>query len=194
MRTLAAGVLIGLVSFLPVNALAQPTQAEVEDPYEFFLTAPQLTSDESNDIRGELWDTIEKIREERRIEYRRAVRAASRGDPEAQNNLGTMYEQGYGVTQDYAEAVRWYSSAAEQGNSYAQRNLSAMYADGRGVAQDIINAYMWIIISAANGHDGAIEARDNMNDLFSRTNNENIMFQTQRRARICMESGYTNCD
>ena len=26
----------------------------------------------------------------------------------AQSNLGVMYEQGQGVLQDYAEAVRWY--------------------------------------------------------------------------------------
>ena len=38
--------------------------------------------------------------------------AAEQGDAEAQFNLGLMYEQGQGITQDYAEALRWYRLAA----------------------------------------------------------------------------------
>jgi TPR repeat protein len=34
-----------------------------------------------------------------------------------------MYEYGYGVVQDYAEAVRWFRLAAEQGHAKAQYNL-----------------------------------------------------------------------
>ncbi len=33
---------------------------------------------------------------------------AEQGDASAQYNLGFMYDNGQGVTQDYAVAVRWY--------------------------------------------------------------------------------------
>jgi uncharacterized protein len=41
-----------------------------------------------------------------------------------------MYDNGNGVVQDYAEAVKWYRLAAEQGNAQAQYNLGLMYANG----------------------------------------------------------------
>ena len=39
---------------------------------------------------------------------------AEEGHVEAQYNLGQMYRNGWGVPQDYKEAVRWYRLAAEQ--------------------------------------------------------------------------------
>ena len=38
-----------------------------------------------------------------------------------------------GVSEDDAEAVRWYRLAAEQGHASAQFNLGVMYARGEGV-------------------------------------------------------------
>ena len=58
--------------------------------------------------------------------------AAEQGDAKAQSHLGLMYDEGLGVSQDYAEAARWFRLAAEQGDANAQRNL--MYLEGR---QDI---------------------------------------------------------
>ena len=40
---------------------------------------------------------------------------ATEGDAAGQVNLGVMYTNGRGVTQDDAEAVRWYRKAADQG-------------------------------------------------------------------------------
>ena len=48
---------------------------------------------------------------------------AERGNAEAQYNLGVAYRKGEGVTQDDAEAAKWFRRAAEQGNSAAQRAL-----------------------------------------------------------------------
>ena len=69
----------------------------------------------------------------------------------AQNNLGFMYENGYGVPQDYAEAARWYRLAAEQGNAYAQNNLGFMYENGYGVPQDYAEAVRWYRLAAEQG-------------------------------------------
>ena len=41
--------------------------------------------------------------------------AAEQGYADAQYNLGVMYANGHGVSQDYAEAAKWYRLAAEQG-------------------------------------------------------------------------------
>jgi TPR repeat protein len=50
-------------------------------------------------------------------------KAAERGNPEAQYNLGSMYATGWVVEQDPAEAERWYRKAAEQGHAAAQCEL-----------------------------------------------------------------------
>ena len=56
---------------------------------------------------------------------------AAKGEAAAQFNLGVMYANGQGVTQDYAEAVRWYRKAADQGYAAAQFNLGLLYKIGR---------------------------------------------------------------
>ena len=48
-----------------------------------------------------------------------------------------MYQHGRGVTQNDAEAVRWYWLAAEQGDADAQNNLGALSALGKGVRRDV---------------------------------------------------------
>ena len=62
---------------------------------------------------------------------------------EAQCNLGVLYYEGHGVSQDYEEAVKWYQLAAEQGHATAQFILGHSYADGKGVLQDYALAHMW---------------------------------------------------
>ncbi len=52
---------------------------------------------------------------------------AAQGNAKAQSYLGLMYYDGWGVPQDYAEAVKWWRKAAEQGYGEAQFNLGYMY-------------------------------------------------------------------
>ena len=68
---------------------------------------------------------------------------AEQGDAQAQNELGTRYDGGNGVLQDFAEAVKWYRRAAEQGHAWGQSNLGSVYAYGRGVPQDDAEAVKW---------------------------------------------------
>ena len=74
-----------------------------------------------------------------RHHYATALRAwsdlAEAGDPEAQHNIGYMYEEGLGVTQQYDVAMEWYRRAADGGLAEADHNLGMMYVDGRGVAK-----------------------------------------------------------
>ena len=81
--------------------------------------------------------------------------AAERGNPDAQYNLGYMYEHGEGVLQDFSEAARWYRLAAEQGDNDAQTNLGYMYDHGDGVPQDYAEALRWYRLAAEQGNYGA---------------------------------------
>lgn len=88
-----------------------------------------------------------------------AVRTlAEQGDAKAQFALGTMYRDGRGVAQDYAEALRWWRKAAELGVVDAQYALGNMYAGGSGIAQDAILAYMWYGIAALQTGDEWLHA------------------------------------
>ena len=58
--------------------------------------------------------------------------AADQGHPTAQNNLGTMYECGTGVTQNFPEALKWYKAAASNGDENAKNNIMVMR--GKGMA------------------------------------------------------------
>jgi len=48
---------------------------------------------------------------------------AKEGHTKAQYNLGILFDQGKGVVQDRAEAVRWWRRSAESGFQMAQHNL-----------------------------------------------------------------------
>ena len=76
---------------------------------------------------------------------------AEAGDAEAQLSLAGLYESGLGVSQDPAEAVRWYRAAAEQGDPVGQLNLGDLYAKGEGVARDLGLAVYWLTLSACQG-------------------------------------------
>jgi hypothetical protein len=78
-------------------------------------------------------------------------KVAEQGDPAAQFSLGARYATGEGVTQDYAEAVHWFTLAAEQGHILAQATLGAYYWAGRGVPQDLTKAYYWSVLAQAGG-------------------------------------------
>jgi TPR repeat protein len=80
-------------------------------------------------------------------------RAADRGFPPAEVNLGVWYETGKGVAQDYAEAVNLYRKAAEQGLAIAQNNLGSMYYRGLGVPKNLVQAYLWYTLAAPQHKD-----------------------------------------
>ena len=52
--------------------------------------------------------------------------AAKQGNPEAQFDLGLMYERAQGVSEDPAEAALWYRKAAAQGHDLAQKRLGRL--------------------------------------------------------------------
>ncbi len=90
---------------------------------------------------------------------------AVRGLPEAQYNLGFMYESGWGLERDPSRAAEWYRFAAEQGFAKAQFNLGVLYMEGRGVDRNKGLGLYWIQ-SAADRDDK--RAADYIKDYHAR--------------------------
>jgi TPR repeat protein len=90
------------------------------------------------------------------IDYAKAMKysriAAERGNTEAMNDIGLMYEKGQGVTKDDAEATRWYRKAAELGHAWGQNNLGNNYRIGRGIEKNYIEAVKWYRKAAEQGN------------------------------------------
>ena len=85
-------------------------------------------------------------------------RSADQGKPSAHYNLGLMYANGQGLTQDNAEALKWYRLAANQGHVFAQFRLGFMYEKGRGVPQNKAEAVKWYRLAADQGEASASRA------------------------------------
>ena len=69
------------------------------------------------------------------------------------------YDNGEGVQQSYAEAVKWYRKVAEQGIAEAQYNLGVCYFYGKGVRRDYAEAVKWYRKAA---EQGIAEAQSNL--------------------------------
>lgn len=92
-------------------------------------------------------------------DYVRAVEIwrplAEAGDPRAETYLGIMYDNGYGVAQDRAQAFRWFERAAGRGFAKAQYHLAFMYQHGRGVQRSQSEALKYYGMAAAQGDPAA---------------------------------------
>ncbi len=74
--------------------------------------------------------------------------SARTGDASAMLGLGTLYDTGHGVPQDFAQALSWYRRAADAGNVQAMFNVGAMYDNGRGTNVNRREAIRWYVMSA----------------------------------------------
>ena len=80
---------------------------------------------------------------------------AATNNPQAQYNLGIMYQEGQGVPQDYEEAIKWYRMATEQGVATAESMFGISYDKGQSVAKDYEDALVWYRIVAEQGDASA---------------------------------------
>ena len=101
----------------------------------------------------------------------------------AERHLGDMYEMGWGVPQDYVEAVKWFRRAAEQGNAWAQTDLGLGYAEGQGVPQDYVLAHMWFNLAAASEQDASASLGRHKRDEIGRLMTPDQIAEAQRMAR-----------
>lgn len=77
--------------------------------------------------------------------------AALKNNAYAQLQIGSLYNEGLGVTRNYVEAVYWWRLAAAQGHEDALNNLGNMFNNGQGVMQDYAEAVRFYRLAAAKG-------------------------------------------
>ena len=114
---------------------------------------------------------------------------AEDGDAVQQYLMGYFYEDGVGVPEDYATAVKWYTKGAEQGNVDAQDALGLMYVRGKGVPEDNVMAYMWWNLAAAQGHESAKKNKDIVQERMTPAD----ISKAQTLSRECLAKNYKNC-
>ena len=83
--------------------------------------------------------------------YRSFKPLAENGVAEAQNNLGFLYQNGFGVKRNYNTAIKWYELAADQGLPEAQHNMGMLNYWGYGLSQSYSHARRWFTKSANQG-------------------------------------------
>ncbi len=70
-------------------------------------------------------------------QFKQYKKFAKNGSPDAQEILGYLYLNGYGVAVDTEMASRWFKKAANQGQAGAKASLAFMYIRGQGKKQDV---------------------------------------------------------
>jgi tetratricopeptide (TPR) repeat protein len=81
------------------------------------------------------------------------LKSAEAGNLEAKNDLGVVYNNGYGVERNEVEAVRRFRDAADGGNSHGMVNLALAYASGLGITKDEDEARGWLNKAAGGGSE-----------------------------------------
>lgn len=77
--------------------------------------------------------------------------AADAGIASAAYNLGTLYFNGQGFSQDYDQARTWFELGAKRNDPYAEFQLGLMYFSGKGEPQDASKELYWYDKAARNG-------------------------------------------
>ena len=93
-----------------------------------FLSLPALNAAELVDQSGNLFAFQQKL--------------AAKGNVQAQYTVGFMYETGYGVSADRAEAKAWYQQAADKGSIPASNRLTYLEIQEKGF--DAKNDKAWL--------------------------------------------------
>lgn len=68
-------------------------------------------------------------------------KAAENNDHDAQNYVGHMHENGYGVQVNYFATLEQYKKSAVSNSEYAQSNIARFYYFGHGVKEDFKIAF-----------------------------------------------------
>ncbi len=129
---------------------------------------------------------------------KRLIAAATKGDPDAEYNLGVMYDNriddhgnainptddnGNTIVSNRSEAMKWLLRAADHGQPRAQMRLAELYAAGPDGARNYGRSCQWFIVAmtALNGvhRQRAQNGLDNASAQLTTTE----IAAAQRRAR-----------
>ena len=110
--------------------------------------------------------------------YKKSARA---GNHIAQNNLGIMYQYGYGTSRNLKNAIYWFRKAALNGNANAQNSLGLMIVNGLGIEREPIKAMTWFILAVKSKDIVSDHAKLNMDKLKAQLS-ESELQKAQHRA------------
>lgn len=83
-------------------------------------------------------------------------RLATKGNRDAQYDLGRIHRDGQGVEQSYKTAFKYFKMAADQGHMLAQFELGRMYDKAEGIELDYRKAFDYYKMAADQGHLASI--------------------------------------
>ncbi len=75
----------------------------------------------------------------------------------ALNNLGDMYENGYGVRKNYKKAMQLYKKAIRTGYTFSYASIGQLYHKGRGVRRNYKKAYALYKIALKQNDSEVVE-------------------------------------
>ena len=121
-------------------------------------------------------------------EFERLLKAAERGDADAQLFLAIVYNNGYFyekvIKRDVKKAIEWLTKSAEQGLATAQYYLGVMYEHSYDITRDLKMAVEWYIKASENGYS---EANRALGDSYYDNKDYKEAFE---RYMITAENGY----
>ena len=88
-----------------------------------------------------------------KLAFETCLKAAKLNLPQAQFNVGVMFEEGIGTNQSFQDSIFWYEKAANGGNKHALNNLGDIHLNGRGVPKNKDIAEHFFNIASDQGSD-----------------------------------------
>ena len=102
---------------------------------------------------GFIYDTVDDDYQQALLGYQKA---ADKGDPLGQFDLGLIYEKGKGIPVDEVKAKELYQKAADQGHVQAMVQLAGLYFNGATGSRDQDAALEWYKKAADKGDRDAL--------------------------------------
>jgi TPR repeat protein len=113
-------------------------------------------------------------------------KAAARGSPEANLDLGNLDEQ-QGKIED---ALKAYREAARKGATPAQIRLGDLLSDGISTKPDYVEAWMWLSLAAARGDRVAATAARSVEHKLSPEQRQDAQSRLQQMEETLSEGGH----
>ncbi len=136
---------------------------------------------------------LESVASEESERFLKTKALAEKGDVLEQVYLGTYYEEGNGVRQDYEKALYWYRKSANQNNSEGQLQLGILYYDGNGVRQDYKKAIYWYQKSA-NQNNSISQFRLGLMYQYGSGVKQNMIVAKEWYGKSCDHGAQIGCD
>lgn len=106
-----------------------------------------IAKDQVEQLEKQAWDLYNVALYE--LGFPLYMAAAEQGSATAQAEVAHSYYHGYGVAENYQQAVFWYEKAAAQGHAYSQEKLCLIFDDG--ITQNKQQVRYWCERAALQG-------------------------------------------